>query len=249
LFPAEGGFVPSPALAIAMLFTEKTSSSLNGDKFIFNGNDFPVNENYEMQVRFAGPSGSYRSISVEEMFAAMAGDTTALQPSSLDGKIVMVGYTASDLMDLKPMPYSPRCPGVEVIANTVDNILTGRHVATHGNVTTLLLTLFLSLAVASSLVFISRVIPASLTGLFFILGYAALCLLLFSSSNIWLKAVPPLTSGILTLLAGSVVAYRYATKDKKFLKAAFSQYLSPAIVSQVAKHPEMLKLGGEKKVM
>ncbi|MCK5036746.1 MAG: adenylate/guanylate cyclase domain-containing protein [Candidatus Sabulitectum sp.] len=248
-FPTANGAVPSPALAIAMLFRDDRNVSLQNNALLWSNSEIPLTEDYEMQVRFAGSAGSYRAISVADLFSAMSGDTTALQPSSLAGKIVMIGYTASDLMDLKPIPYSARCPGVEVIANAVDNVLTGRHVATHGFITTLFITLLLSLAVASALVFIPRVIPASLTGLFVILAYGAVCLYAFKDFDLWLKAVPPLASGILTLLGGSIVAYQYATKDKKFLKAAFSQYLSPAIVSLVAKNPEMLKLGGEKKVM
>ncbi len=249
LFPLESGAVPSPALAIAMLFRDDHSVSFKDGTLLWGSSEIPLTEDYEIQVRFAGPTGSYRTISVSDVFSAMTGDTTALRPSTLAGKIVMVGYTASDLMDLKPMPYSARCPGVEVIANTLDNILQNRHVATHGMAITLLVTLFFSIAVASALVFIPKVIPASLTGLLAILACAAVCLAAFNYWDIWLRAVPPLTSGILTLLGGSVVAYQYATKDKKFLKAAFSQYLSPAIVSLVAKNPKMLKLGGEKKVM
>ena len=248
-FPALEGTVPSPALAIAMLFRDDHSVSFEDGSLIWSNSEIPLTEDFEMHVRFAGPTGSYRTISADDVFLAMTGDTAALHPSSLEGKIVMVGYTAADLMDLKPMPYSARCPGVEVIANSLDNILSGRHVVTHGHATTFLLTLLLSIAVASALVFIPRVIPAALTGLSVILAYAAVSLIAFNYMDLWLVSVPPLSSGVLTLLGGSIVAYQFATKDKKFLKAAFSQYLSPAIVSQVANNPEMLKLGGEKKVM
>ncbi len=248
-FPAENGIVPSPALAIAMLFRDDHNLSVQNETLLWNNSAIPLSENNEIQIRFAGPSGSYRTIPIADVFAAMTGDTTNLVPASLGGKIVMIGYTAADLMDLKPTPYSARCPGVEVIANSLDNILSNRHIQTHGKITTLLLTLLLSFAVASALVFIPKVIPASLTGLFAILVYSGISLLLFKYLNIWLVSVAPLTSGMLTLLGGSIVAYQYATKDKKFLKAAFSQYLSPTIVSQVSKNPEMLRLGGEKKEM
>ena len=248
-FPAETGVVPSPALAIAMLYQEDNSVTVDNGSLVSVGTDIPLTDNHEMQIRFAGPVGTYRTVGVADILSAMTGDTTAFHPSDLDGSIVLIGYTASDLMDLKPMPYSARCPGVEVVANAVDNILSGRHVATQSTAVTVLLTLLLSLCVAASLALIPKVIPASLAGLSAILIFTGFSLAAFKYGDVWVTAVPPVTSGILTLLASSVVAYRYATKDKKFLKAAFSQYLSPAIVSQVASHPEMLKLGGEKKNM
>jgi len=248
-FSAETGVVPSPALAIAMLYQGDSSVTADGRNLVSGGTSIPLTDNHEIQIRFAGPVGTYRTVGVADIFSAMTEDTTAFKPSQLNGKIVLVGYTASDLMDLKPIPYSARCPGVEVVANAVDNILSGRHIATQNTAVTVLLTLLLSLFVAASLALVPKVIPASLAGLSAILAFIGYSLAAFRYSDLWVTAVPPITSGILTLLASSVVAYRYATKDKKFLKAAFSQYLSPAIVSQVANHPEMLKLGGEKKEM
>ncbi len=248
-FNTDYGVVPSPALAISMLFRKNHSISFEDESLLWGSSKIPLTDQYEMQIRFAGPTGSYKTISVGDVFASMTGDTTIVSPSIFDGKIVMIGYTAADLMDLKPTPYSARCPGVEVIANSVDNILTDKYISTHDNLLTFFLTLLVSLCVAVSLVFIPKVIPASLTGFLVVIAYAIISLVLFKYMNFWLVTVPPISSGLLTLLGGSVVAYQYATKDKKFLKAAFSQYLSPAIVSLVAKNPEMLKLGGEKKDM
>jgi adenylate cyclase len=248
-FPAETGVVPSPALAIAMLYSGENNAAVDNGNLVSCGTNIPLTDNNEIQIRFAGPVGTYRTVAVSDILSAMTGDTTAFHPSDLNGRMVLIGYTASDLMDLKPIPYSARCPGVEVVANAVDNILSGRHVATPGMAATVVLTLLLSLCVAASLALIPKVIPASLAGLSAILIFVGFSLAAFKYGDVWVTAVPPLSSGILTLLASSVVAYRYATKDKKFLKAAFSQYLSPAIVSQVANHPEMLKLGGEKKQM
>ena len=249
LFPAEGGAVPSPALACAMLYTDQMDPEFTDGELTLGGNTYPLSRRYELQVRFAGPSGTYTSLSVSEVFKAMTGDTSGVSPELFRDKIVMIGYTSSDLMDLKPMPYSPRCPGVEVIANATGNILQNRFVHVHGKLVTLALILVLSLAVASAMAFIRKVIPAFASGLFLIFLYAALTLFLFKEWDTWLEAVPALTSGFLTLLAGAVVAYQYTTREKRFLKAAFSQYLSPEVVSQVAANPGMLKLGGEKRTM
>lgn len=249
LFPAAEGAVPSPALALAMLFLGDMNASYTDKALLFNGRRIPLTDDYQMQIRFAGPTGTYRSLGVSDVFAAMTGDSASLESLDLAGKIVLIGYTASDLMDLKPMPYSPRCPGVEVIANATDNIISNRYLRVHGGAVTILLILLMALGTATALVFIPRVIPATLSGLAFILAFGAVSLALFKYSDLWLATVPPLFSGFLTLLAGSVVAYQFATKEKRFLKAAFSQYLSPEVVSLVAAHPEMLKLGGEKRIM
>ncbi len=180
-----------------------------------------------MQVRYSGPVGTYETVGISSVLGAMMGDTSAVDPEIFRGKIVLIGYTASDLMDLKPMPYSPRCPGVEVIASATDNIIQNRYVRTPGTAATVLLTILLALGVASALVFIPGVIPASLSGLAAVAFYGALSLLSFRNADLWLETVPPLTAGLLTLLAGSVVAYRFATREKRFLKTAFSSISPP----------------------
>lgn len=249
LFPAEGGAVPSPALALAMLFLNEHEPEFHRGRLVLGTSEIPLNQRYEMQVRYSGPVGTYETVGISSVLGAMMGDTSAVDPEIFRGKIVLIGYTASDLMDLKPMPYSPRCPGVEVIASATDNIIQNRYVRTPGTAATVLLTILLALGVASALVFIPGVIPASLSGLAAVAFYGALSLLSFRNADLWLETVPPLTAGLLTLLAGSVVAYRFATREKRFLKTAFSQYLSPEVVSRVASNPEMLRLGGEKRVM
>jgi adenylate cyclase len=249
-FPVTGGAMPSPALALAMLHTGQGEAVYSHGVLHFRGHRIPLSGSHEVQLRYRGPAGTYETIPVGTLLNAMLGDPSAdWSPSGLEGKIVLIGYTAADLMDLKPTPYSARTPGVEVIATALDNILTGSFLTGHGPATTLLLSLLLSLLAATALAFVPRVIPAALLALLANAAYAAAALLAFRNGNFLLEMVPPLASGLLTLLAGSVVAYLYATRDSRFLKAAFSQYLSPEVVSQVAANPEMLRLGGEKRFM
>ena len=249
LFPADTGAVPSPPLALAMLKNNISTVSAD-DHSIFVGDvEVPFSGDYEIQVRFLGPAGSYNTIGVGDVLSAMMGDTTVVSSDMFQDAIVLIGYTASDLMDLKPMPYSARCPGVEVIANATDNILQQRFIERPEIWITVLLSLAVAAAAAAALAYIPRVIAASLAGLAVLVIYSLLTLTAFRNSDLWLPAVPPLISGSFTLLAGSVVAYRFATKEKRFLRTAFSQYLSPAVVAQVAANPETLRLGGEKRVM
>jgi len=62
---------------------------------------------------------------------------------------------------------------------------------------------------------------------------------------------------MVTYLAGTlasfvtVTLYNYATEgsQKRFIKSAFSQYLSPKVIDQIIHDPSQLKLGGEKREM
>jgi class 3 adenylate cyclase len=65
----------------------------------------------------------------------------------------------------------------------------------------------------------------------------------------WIPIVFPLSSAVFAFLAASI--YKYATEgsQKRFIKSAFSQYLSPMVIEQIIADPSQLKLGGEKREM
>jgi adenylate cyclase len=87
-----------------------------------------------------------------------------------------------------------------------------------------------------------------LAGLALLGAYAAGAFRAFAS-NVWIEATYPLSAGLLSMLGGSVMSYSQASRQRREIRAAFSQYLSPAVVEQLSRHPEKLRLGGEQKIM
>ncbi len=88
----------------------------------YNGREVPLSGR-RMLVNYAGPAGTYPTYSA---FSVVEGDIPA---DAFKGKIVFIGATTPTLQDLWPTPYSSsdRTPGVEVVANAVDTILTDRY--------------------------------------------------------------------------------------------------------------------------
>ena len=48
-------------------------------------------------------------------------------------------------------------------------------------------------------------------------------------------------------IASLAVSYMVEGKQRRYLKNAFKQYLSPAVIEQLIANPSQLKLGGERK--
>ncbi|NDH64359.1 MAG: adenylate/guanylate cyclase domain-containing protein, partial [Alphaproteobacteria bacterium] len=64
--------------------------------------------------------------------------------------------------------------------------------------------------------------------------------------------VDPVTPGmavLATYMSGTLINYIRTEAEKKQVRGAFAQYLSPALVEQLAKEPDRLQLGGETKNM
>jgi len=63
----------------------------------------------------------------------------------------------------------------------------------------------------------------------------------------WLPLVGPTIAVVLTLVSDSLLNYATEGRQKRYIKAAFRQYLSPAVIEELIAHPERLKLGGERR--
>jgi adenylate cyclase len=72
---------------------------------------------------------------------------------------------------------------------------------------------------------------------------------LFFSGNTWFPVMIGETGLILTLAGGGLLNYATEGRQKRYIKNAFSQYLSPAVIEQLIANPERLKLGGERRTL
>jgi len=246
------GPVPSLALAVAWLHAGRPDMALEPGLLSIGNARIPLDEDYRMILRFRGPTATFRYVPIADLLqsieAEAAGTEGPVDPAVFRNAIVFIGYTAPGLYDLKPTPYSAICPGVEVHANTVDNILAGVAIRRVGVPATFVCALLCSLLCAIAFRAGKSVVLQGLLGVAVLAGYSGAAFLAFAS-NVWIETVYPLSAGLVSLLAGSIMSYGRANRQKREIRAAFSQYLSPAVVEQLSRHPEKLVLGGEQKVM
>ncbi|NLP05831.1 adenylate/guanylate cyclase domain-containing protein [Candidatus Fermentibacteria bacterium] len=246
------GPVPSLAFAAAWLAAGRPAVTLEPGRLVFGDTEIPLDGRYRMRPRFRGPTGTITTVPIadllESLQAEAAGGAPVVDPGLFRDAVVIIGYTAPGLYDLKPTPYSGRCPGMEINATAVDNLLSGVAIERPGSAAVLAATLAVSLLCASALLVKRSVIIQVLLGLLVLGAYAALAFLLFEM-NVWIETLAPLSAGVLSILGGSAVSYSHANRQRKQITLAFSQYLSPELVRQLARHPEKLRLGGEEMVM
>jgi CHASE2 domain-containing sensor protein len=82
-----------------------------------NETAIPLTSNGGLLIRFRGKGRSFDYVSAADVLS------DRVPGEKIRGKIVFVGTSASGLKELKPTPFDPVFPGVEVHATVVDNIL------------------------------------------------------------------------------------------------------------------------------
>lgn len=193
----------------------------------------------------------YRHIPYEDVLATKdlhaSGREGPLAPGTFDGKIVLVSAQAPGLSDLRATPFSPVTPGVEIHANIIDSLLARRFLDEPRPATELLVTLAACLAVAlparSLRPRLGLPIALAATG-----GLLAVAWLSFGQGWV-LRMVHPVVG--VAIACGGALFFRTVSveRERRWLRTAFGHYLAPAVLEEVLRSPDKLRLGGERRRM
>lgn len=202
----------------------------------------PTDEIGRILINYRGPAQTFQHIPVTDILKGNA------DLNLIKDKIVLVGATAVGIYDQRATPFSSIFPGLEIHANIVDSILSNDLMYQPGWAK-----LFDIFAIIIAGLMLGLLTPrtSAITSvgvlLFLFIGYIILCQLLFSEKGWILNIVYPLSAMIIVYV--SITLYKYFTesKQKKFIKDAFSTYLAPSVVKQLIEFPEKLDLGGQER--
>ncbi|MEM7429522.1 MAG: adenylate/guanylate cyclase domain-containing protein, partial [Pseudomonadota bacterium] len=164
----------------------------------------------------------------------------------IKNKIVLVGTSASALFDLKSTPLDPVLPGVEIHAQVLESLLTGTQLKRPNFARAT--ELAVSLAAGLFFVIFAPVFGAVtmlILGICVSAGLGGASWWYFSNQGLLLDAVYPMATAFIIFAAMVFFNYMREEAQKQQIRGAFSQYLSPDLVSQLADNPDKLKLGGE----
>ncbi len=195
----------------------------------FNNQFVPLNNQDELLVNFAGPSGTY----IHKYSAAFVplGDYS---PDIFRNKIVIIGATSETLQDYYPTPFSPNSPtpGVEIVANTVATILQGDYLTKAPPWTSVVLIILAAVAAW----FISKISrPTLAIGLMVggIVAYYFILFAIFVNFNLEFTVITPsimFLVGVILPAADQSVSQEI---EKRKVRNLFCRFISPEMVTQL----------------
>jgi adenylate cyclase len=255
LFRLFGGrAVPSLALASLLAGSPEAGVGIRQGSMSVAGKTVPIDREGNAILRFRGPSGTtYRQFSaaavIQSELRLQAGEEPVIRdPDAFRDCHVIFGFSAPGLYDLRSAPVGGVFPGSEIHATALDNLMEGDFLADAAPQATIALTLLLALLSAIPVVF-SRSAWKSMLFFAACLPLPVLLSLAAYREGTWLPLVAPQAAVSLSLLGALAVNYATEGKQKRFIKNAFRQYLSPDVIEQIIAHPELLKLGGERRTL
>lgn len=244
--------VPNLGVAAYLAVHPEASPQFSPRAINISSHQIPLDATGEVRLRYRGPSQTHRAYNATAILQSelrlQEGATPSIAPESLQDAYVFVGLTAPGLMDLKPTPMGKTYPGVEVHATMLDNLLSNDFYRTPHPTTLALLALGLALLAATTIRLQQRVTVGALAIPLFLLLPIGLAYPI-DTLGIWLPVAPLLAAGTLASLGAILTNYALEGRQKRFIKGAFKQYLSPDVIEKLLHDPDGLKLGGEEKTL
>ena len=209
-------------------------------------------DNKKVIINYHGRTNTYDTISasavIESKLLHQSGQKPILSPDYFKDSYVIIGASASGLMDQRSTPFQNIVPGAEIHATVLDNLLSDTFVG-HTSFWITLLLLF-------CIVFIISYTIGTYTSVIALVFYFVMGIFLSVTAGIiayyqhsWLE-ISVLIVGVIVATFGSfTVNYIVEGQQRRFIKNAFSRYLSPKIIDSLIAHPENLKLGGRRETL
>ncbi len=244
----DGHFVPALGLAAFMGAHPDGPMRLGADELQIGGHRVPLDRKGNVIIRYRGKSETHRAINAAAVLQAglriMEGKAPGMDLTLFKDAYVFLGVTAPGFKDLRPTPLQRDYPGVELHATMLDNLLSDDFMKEAPYYAGLLAILLFSLGTGVSVRMLSKGLHEIGAALFFLsLPFVLGCL--YYRANWWLPVAAPAMGSFFALAAGIAVNYSLEGRQKRYIKNAFKQYLSPAVIERLMENPDKLALGGE----
>lgn len=221
-----------------------------GHKLNFEKLQDQLDENGALTIRFHGKDRAYQQIPFANVVSAMAalesGDTPKIPLDFFKDSWVFLGPTAAGLKDDRPTPTARSFKGVVYNATVLDNLINDGFISKLPFYAVLFLIALSSAVSALSILFLSR-------GIYQILSLSVLLIMILASSvqgfllGWWVPLIVPIFAGMTATVFAGAFLYQREGRARRFIKSAFSLYLSPVVIQQMVNNPSKLALGGEKR--
>ena len=242
---------PTLSLTVAMLAegADPTALKLEPGQLRVGGRVVPVDGINRAMIGFWGPQGTFKTYSYADVLLGKCPE------SEFKDKIVLVGVTNPASHDEKSTPYTTSnlilsgnlaTPGVEIHASAVQTFLDGRWyrpVPPLVNVAFLLLSGLLTAAAVGG-----RGPWRGLVGALLVVALAGgLAFGLWWHYRLWIYFAGPLALIVLTYVVVTAADFLSAEMARRKTRAAFSRYVSPAVVEELMSNPDSVSLGGQRR--
>ncbi|NWF67069.1 MAG: adenylate/guanylate cyclase domain-containing protein [Campylobacterales bacterium] len=193
-------------------------------------------------INYKGPKKTYKYLSAVDII------DKNFDKSFVEGKYILIGTSASGLLDLRVSPFDTAFVGVEVHANMIDNILNQDFIyrPLWAEAVDFAIIIAVVFVLTTVLIFTSPLIASISSISLLVILYYIYRHLLFHEGLVF-NMIFPLLAFMFTLILNLISNYFFETKQKELIKAKFAKKVSPSVMEDLIKNPDELSMEGKEK--
>lgn len=235
LLDIDGEIRPSLALLASLTFAGENADFAEAQLSI-GERSIPLDLGFNMPLRYLGPAGSIPTFSARRL---LDGPVDNL----FEGKLVVLGYTASAMGDRFVTPFDDSTPGVEIVATAISQLLGGPTLRRDSQVRKWDSVHAVVLSVLCVLVMLvwplSLGTPVAAT----LLALSMISAAVFFASGLWLSVALPLLAAVPPMVVAGVCRYSFERQQadrSRRAAASLRRFQSPALAARIETDPEYL---------
>jgi adenylate cyclase len=189
----------------------------------------------QLLINYQGPWGTFPHHSIVDVLQKK------FAPGTFRGKLVLIGATATGIGDLRATPFGgANFPGVEIHANVVDNILNDRFLKRGAQQALIDVLLIFAFGIPLG-IWMALVSPRWMWfGAGLLVPLVAVDYLAFLRGW-WLNFTLPAMTLVANVVLVSLFRALFEEKEKRRVRTAFGQYLSPEVIRRLLVNPQLVE--------
>jgi len=208
-----------------------------------DGPMIPSDRDNTFLINYVGPPRTFPQIPYHKVLRG------EVPPDTFRDKIVLVGAVSSTLMDsfvtpfFSPLYSNELMAGVEVHANAIDTVLTGRYLTRAAPWINVALLLVLGGVVGAATAALRArwaVILCAVLGV----GFAACVIGLFQAWRYWLNIIAPVATIPLALACTGIYRFVREERLKAVARRSLERYVSVEVAREILERGDEVELGG-----
>ncbi len=181
------------------------------------------------------------------IYDILTDDTVA---EKVRNKMVLIGTSATGLLDIRSSPLNSELPGVEIHAQIIENVLTNVQLSRSSSA--FAIELIVAAVVGILLIIFVPIFTAQTTLVIALLFIGSMFGMSWYAFQEFSTLYDPMLPSVVVLVLYIFLSYRSFVREegrRQEVREAFSHYLSPEVVQRLALDPGALNLGGEMRDM
>ena len=192
--------------------------------------------------------GRFRPERYQSAWRLLEGDS-APDPSRYRDHIVLVGGSAALLHDLRTTPLRESVPGVEIHRQMIEQVVSGHSLRRPGWIVAIeALALLVGSLLASALAWRLRSALAAPALVAMLVAAVLAARHFFSVQGLLIDAVAPALAWTTCFVLASLARLYRSERRQRWIRSAFSRYVSPNLVRHLVANPTALELGGRRQM-